>query len=92
MDGAGAAHHAFVEHALDDAPDTGMSRFNTPSKLTLVRYLQGLNEAEVPHSLDPPKYHTGKLPNSKAQDGRPRLLLMGQRRYGFVVIEFEAYS
>lgn len=72
-----------MEHGHEEEPAAppGMSRFNTPSKLTLLRYLQDLNEAEVPHTLLPPKYHTGKLPNSKAQDGRPRLLLMGQRRY-----------
>ncbi|PVH93167.1 ras-related GTP-binding protein-like protein C [Periconia macrospinosa] len=48
-----------------------------------MRYLQDLPEAEVPHTDPvPPRFHTGRLPNSKAGDGKPRLLLMGQRRSG----------
>jgi Ras-related GTP-binding protein C/D len=47
-----------------------------------MRYLQDLPDAEVPHTDPvPPRFHTGRLPNSKAGDGKPRLLLMGQRRY-----------
>ncbi|KIW04776.1 hypothetical protein, variant [Verruconis gallopava] len=41
-----------------------------------------LEQAESPASSAAPKYHTGKLPNSKVADGKPRLLLMGQRRSG----------
>lgn len=41
-----------------------------------------LEQAEAPASPITPKYHTGRLPNSKAADGKPRLLLMGQRRSG----------
>ncbi|KAF1811487.1 hypothetical protein P152DRAFT_489210 [Eremomyces bilateralis CBS 781.70] len=52
------------------------------SRLTLMRYLQDLNDAETPASPLEPRYHTGKLPNSKTGDGKPRLMLMGQRRSG----------
>lgn len=58
--------------------------------LTLIRYLQDLQDADNPkgaaagngdaHSS---KYHTGRLPNSRTGDGKPRLLLMGQRRWAF---------
>ncbi|CAI6336538.1 unnamed protein product [Periconia digitata] len=45
--------------------------------------MEDLPEAEVPHTDPvPPRFHTGRLPNSKAGDGKPRLLLMGQRRSG----------
>ncbi|KAF2756811.1 ras-related GTP-binding protein-like protein C [Pseudovirgaria hyperparasitica] len=47
-----------------------------------MRYLQDLPDADVPQSPEQPRYHTGKLPNSKAGDGKPRLMLMGQRRSG----------
>jgi hypothetical protein len=46
-----------------------------------MKYLQDLPDADIPTSDMPPRYHTGRLPNSKAGDGKPRLLLMGQRRY-----------
>ncbi|KAF2423490.1 ras-related GTP-binding protein-like protein C [Tothia fuscella] len=39
-----------------------------------------LDDADTPSPA--PRFHTGKLPNSKTQDGKPRLLLMGQRRSG----------
>ncbi|KAF2744017.1 hypothetical protein M011DRAFT_470912 [Sporormia fimetaria CBS 119925] len=42
--------------------------------------MEDLPDADVPHTEVPPRFHTGRLPNSKAQDGKPRLLLMGQRR------------
>jgi Ras-related GTP-binding protein C/D len=45
------------------------------------RFLQDLPNAEQPPVDYPPQYHTGRVPNSKAGDGKPRLLLMGQRRY-----------
>jgi len=44
------------------------------------RYLQDLPNAEQPDVELPAQYHTGRVPNSKAGDGKPRLLLMGQRR------------
>ena len=44
------------------------------------RFLQDLAHAEQPAVDFPPQYHTGRVPNSKAGDGKPRLLLMGQRR------------
>ncbi|KAI8932818.1 hypothetical protein NX059_010304 [Plenodomus lindquistii] len=53
------------------------------AQLTMDRFLQDLPNAEQPPSSDyPPQYHTGRVPNSKAGDGKPRLLLMGQRRSG----------
>lgn len=64
----GESHHA----AFD--------RFKPAAKLTLMRYLQDLQNAEIPPSPVTPRYHTGRLPNSKVGDGKPRLLLMGQRR------------
>jgi len=51
------------------------------AQLTMDRFLQDLAHAEQPPVDFPPQYHTGRVPNSKAGDGKPRLLLMGQRRY-----------
>lgn len=34
----------------------------------------------APSSPARPKFNTGRLPNTKASEGKPRLLLMGQRR------------
>jgi hypothetical protein len=45
----------------------------------LMRYLQDLPDADKPVSPIQPKFHTGKIPNSKVGDGKPRLMLMGQR-------------
>ena len=56
------------------------SRLQPGAQLTLWRYLQDLPNADVPPTDVPPRYHTGRLPNSKAGDGKPRLLLRGQRR------------
>lgn len=62
------------------------ARLKPGAQLTLMRYLQDLPDAEVPHTdPEPPRFHTGRLPNSKAGDGKPRLLLMGQRRYALSV-------
>lgn len=44
--------------------------------------MEDLPDADVPPGEIPPRFHTGRLPNSKAGDGKPRLLLMGQRRSG----------
>ena len=60
--------------------DHTLSRLDDNTSSTLMRYFQNLEQAEAPASPITPKYHTGKLPNSKAADGKPRLLLMGQRR------------
>lgn len=60
--------------------NNSLSRLDDATSTTLMRYFQDLEQAEVPVSPIVPKYHTGKLPNSKAADGKPRLLLMGQRR------------
>ena len=62
--------------------DQNLSRFDDTTSSTLMRYFQNLEQAEAPASPITPKYHTGKLPNSKIPDGKPRLLLMGQRRSG----------
>jgi len=57
-----------------------LSRFKPDRRATLMRFFQNLDYAETPPDPTPPKYHTGKLPNSKSGDGKPRLLLMGQKR------------
>ena len=60
---------------------TASLRLKPAAQLTLMRYLQDLPDADVPPSPVHPRYHTGRLPNgSKSGDGKPRLLLMGQRR------------
>jgi Ras-related GTP-binding protein C/D len=66
----------------DDNPDTPSSLANVEAQAqsTLLSYLQDLDDADKPAPPAAPKFHTGKLPNSKAADGKPRLLLMGQRR------------
>jgi hypothetical protein len=47
---------------------------------SLIRYLQEQPDADKPANPIVPKFHTGKIPNSKTGDGKPRLLLMGQKR------------
>ncbi|QDS77837.1 hypothetical protein FKW77_006299 [Venturia effusa] len=59
-----------------------LSRFKPDRRATLMRFFQNLDYAETPPDPTTPKYHTGKLPNSKSGDGKPRLLLMGQKRSG----------
>ncbi|KAF2816546.1 ras-related GTP-binding protein-like protein C [Mytilinidion resinicola] len=44
--------------------------------------MEDLPDADIPPSPVQPRYHTGRFPNNKAGDGKPRLLLMGQRRSG----------
>lgn len=73
-----ARHETYTDVAED--PRSISYRCKPTVKLTLMRYLQDLQDAETPSSPTTPKYHTGRLPNSKAGDGKPRLLLMGQRR------------
>lgn len=78
------SQHSFHDEPLDEqdkASQAGPSRLGAGARMTLMRYLQNLPDAEVPPTEVPPRYHTGRLPNSKAGDGKPRLLLMGQRRY-----------
>ncbi|KAF2087156.1 hypothetical protein K490DRAFT_73966 [Saccharata proteae CBS 121410] len=71
------------EPALElSEPHRAFNRFRTAKELTISRYLQDLHQAETPPNDLGPRYHTGRLPNSKAGDGKPRLLLMGQRRSG----------
>ncbi|KAF2395985.1 hypothetical protein EJ06DRAFT_252692 [Trichodelitschia bisporula] len=79
--GEPAASSSSVSAAVPEAPpDAPLSRFRHGKRLTLERYLQDLPFADRPPS--PQRYHTGKIPNTKTGDGKPRLLLMGQRRSG----------
>ena len=81
-------HRPAAQHQISDATiggesveserDQSLQQIKPGARLTLVRYLQDLHIADTPSS--PPKYHTGKVPNSKSGDGKPRLLLMGQKR------------
>jgi Ras-related GTP-binding protein C/D len=65
----------------EEAQISASSPLLKPSaQLTMDRFLQDLPNAEQPPVEFPPQYHTGRVPNSKAGDGKPRLLLMGQRR------------
>jgi Ras-related GTP-binding protein C/D len=73
--------HGGPQFEQDEASHAGAARLKPGAQLTLMRYLQDLPDAEsVPPSDLQPRYHTGRVPNSKAGDGKPRLLLMGQRR------------
>jgi Ras-related GTP-binding protein C/D len=73
---------ASLARSEDDAPHTpsSLSNVEAQAQSTLLSYLQDLPGADKPVPPAAPKFHTGKLPNSKAADGKPRLLLMGQRR------------
>jgi hypothetical protein len=70
-------------HSIEGERRDSLSQFKPGTRLTLERYLQDLPGADTPIIPIPPKYHTGKIPNSKSGDGKPRLLLMGQRRCVF---------
>ncbi|KAF2673516.1 hypothetical protein BT63DRAFT_397377 [Microthyrium microscopicum] len=56
-----------------------ISNVDQSAQQTLIRYLQDLPEADKPSASNAP---SRKTPNSRANDGKPRLLLMGQRRSG----------
>ena len=76
---------AEAEEEAEQAKTSASSSFLNPSaQLTMDRFLQDLPNAEQPPNDYPPQYHTGRIPNSKAGDGKPRLLLMGQRRFVFI--------
>lgn len=75
--GGAEAHDAQQAAAKSSASS---SLLDPRAQLTMERFLQDLPNAEEPPQEFPPQYHTGRLPNSKAGDGKPRLLLMGQRR------------
>lgn len=82
---------ASAQRDQDQDSNDGERRDSLPqikpgARLTLERYLQDLPNADIPAVPIPPKYHTGKIPNSKTGDGKPRLLLMGQRRYVFLSV------
>ena len=69
-------------HSLEMAQDDSKSAAGDflQDELTLMRYLQELQDADIPPGPSQPQFHTGRLPNSRTKDGKPRLLLMGQRR------------
>lgn len=67
--------------STEQPPTPSWNGFGSGAKLTIERYLQDLHDAETPSSPVTHKYHTGRLPNGKVGDNKPRLLLMGQRRY-----------
>ena len=69
------------EQAEESQASASSSLLKPSAQLTMDRFLQDLPNAEQPHVDFPPQYHTGRVPNSKAGDGKPRLLLMGQRRW-----------
>lgn len=74
---------AAEEHGTQQVPaqsSASSSLLDPRAQLTMERFLQDLPNAEQPPQEFPPQYHTGRVPNSKAGDGKPRLLLMGQRR------------
>ncbi|OJD30175.1 gtr1 g domain containing protein [Diplodia corticola] len=76
------AGHGPPGKEMGESHHAAFDRFKPAAKLTLMRYFQDLQNAEIPPSPVAPRFHTGRLPNSKAGDGKPRLLLMGQRRSG----------
>jgi hypothetical protein len=67
-------------HPVPTQSSASSSLLDPRAQLTMERFLQDLPNAEQPPQEFPPQYHTGRMPNSKAGDGKPRLLLMGQRR------------
>jgi Ras-related GTP-binding protein C/D len=72
----------FIRHdgAEERRTSASSSLLKPSAQLTMARFLQDLPNAEEPPVDFAPQYHTGRVPNSKAGDGKPRLLLMGQRR------------
>ena len=77
----GVIRRRLSEESSDERPGAGQ-RVKTPAEKSLQRVLQ--NDAGGP-SAPPapearPQYHTGRMPNSKLGDNKPRLLLMGQKR------------
>ncbi|KAI9730081.1 MAG: hypothetical protein M1834_006073 [Cirrosporium novae-zelandiae] len=61
------------------------SEIRSEAEIMLMRFMQDQRQPDLPQdpqSAFRPKYHTGKLPNSKLGESKPRLLLMGQRRSG----------
>jgi Ras-related GTP-binding protein C/D len=76
-----AAHDLVQDDGAGERRTSASSSLLKPSaQLTMDRFLQDLPNAEQPPVDFAPQYHTGRVPNSKAGDGKPRLLLMGQRR------------
>ena len=74
------ASREVVLGASEEDASASSSLLKPSAQLTMDRFLQDLPNAEQPPLDFPPQYHTGRVPNSKAGDGKPRLLLMGQRR------------
>lgn len=76
-----AARDIVRDDGAEERRTSASSSLLRPSaQLTMDRFLQDLSNAEQPPVDFAPQYHTGRVPNSKAGDGKPRLLLMGQRR------------
>ncbi len=73
-----AVRRRLSEESSDERPGAGQ-RVKTPAEKSLQRILQ--NEPGAPAAPENrPQYHTGRMPNSKLGDNKPRLLLMGQKR------------
>lgn len=73
-----AIRRRLSEESSDEHPGAGQ-RVKTPAEVSLQRILQ--NDGGAPAAPEPrPQYHTGRMPNSKLGDNKPRLLLMGQKR------------
>lgn len=69
-----APHRRLSEESIE------MPRLLTEAELSLQRVLQQDQPHADPATETRPQYHTGRLPNSKLGDNKPRLLLMGQKR------------
>ena len=67
------------EESSDERPGAGQ-RVKTPAEKSLQRVLQ-TEAGATPAPETRPQYHTGRMPNSKLGDNKPRLLLMGQKRW-----------
>lgn len=76
-----AVRRKLSEESSDERPGAGQ-RVKTPAEKSLQRILQNQPGASSgPSAPQPrPQYHTGRMPNSKLGDNKPRLLLMGQKR------------
>lgn len=70
-----------VRRRLSEESSEGRSgrRRSTHAEIALQRILHDQPNAN-PATESRLQYHTGRLPNSKLGDNKPRLLLMGQKR------------
>lgn len=79
-----AIRRRLSEESSDERPGAGQ-RVKTPAEKSLQRILQNDPGAPAMPATpaapeNRPQYHTGRMPNSKLGDNKPRLLLMGQKR------------